>query len=176
METATRIKPTPSFLDCGIAALDRQDYESAIAILSWLSQQHPTTITAKLHAQMYLAMAYQANQNWRAAFDLAQRLSRCDDEQVRAWAFDVLPSLTKKSGIEGQINSSVGPCLEIYVSSMTSEPVRLPWINPPRSSQNSVKEHFTALIDEVLTRVQSAARRKRGSEFNRCGRGISLAS
>jgi hypothetical protein len=104
---------------------------------------------------MYLVMAYHGTQNWQAAFDLAQRLSRCEDDKVRAWAFEVLPSLSEKVGIEESTRQSTGPRLEIYVSSLSSQPVRLPRINSSQPPQASMQMPSDSMINRVLGPLQS---------------------
>jgi hypothetical protein len=155
METPYRIKPTPNYLDCGIAALQRHDYESAIAILTWLSQRYPGAMAERLQAQMYLVMAHEAVQNWGAAIDLARRLTRCDEDRVRDWAFQVLPVLTDKAGIQETTTPNPFPRLEIYSSSPSAQPIKVRCTNPPQPQSKSSDAERPSMTIRILNRIRA---------------------
>jgi hypothetical protein len=157
MEPTHCIKPTPDYLDCGIAALQRHDYESAIAILTWLSQRHPGAMAERLQAQMYLVMAYEAVQNLGAAIDLARRLTRCDEDRVRDWAFQVLPALTAKVGVQETTTFKTFARIEIYTSSPSVQPVKVRCTNPPQPSSNS---HSPSMTTRILKRIRACVPQK----------------
>ncbi|MFM6197141.1 MAG: tetratricopeptide repeat protein, partial [Planktothrix sp.] len=86
--------PHSSDLESGLAALKRQDYQQAIAILEPIAQsEHPS----KFKAQVGLVMAYERTGNTKSAITLCRDLTQCDQEKIQTWATDYLRQLLKRN-------------------------------------------------------------------------------
>ncbi|MFM6357626.1 MAG: M48 family metalloprotease [Planktothrix sp.] len=86
--------PHSSDLESGLAALKRQDYQQAIAILEPIAQsEHPS----KFKAQVGLVMAYERTGNTKSAITLCRDLTQCDQEKIQTWATNYLRKLLKRN-------------------------------------------------------------------------------
>lgn len=87
--------PPPSLdLESGLAALKRQDYQQAIAILEPIAQSENPS---KFKAQVGLVMAYERTGNTKSAITLCRNLTQCHQEKIQTWATDYLRKLLKRN-------------------------------------------------------------------------------
>lgn len=85
--------PTPS-LEAGLAALQQQDYQTAIALLSQVSELELDEDRVH-HAQMALVKAYHQMGNREKAIALCHILQRSQNPQIQTWVQSTLTQLEK---------------------------------------------------------------------------------
>ncbi len=137
-----------SSLVAGLTALEKGDFDRAIALLEAVCQSPAQPMAIKVQAQQGLVTAYIAKKEDNRAISLLQTLSQSSDPQIKAWVADNYPQLIKTpTDATGFVafEEHLPQTAEVVIDR-----------NVPQAIANEDKQAF--VVTELLTPVEEAVK------------------